>query len=355
MRAIVFLTVLVVVATFTSVDAVPSRLIARKKAASRVSEFGCIKKFVPSPQPTLKQSEKFRGYYTKCNHIPHAHSTDPSETWTDIPENKLIAANKDKITSGVKCMLDWATDYAQPLLKRIISDFVKGERKRDTNVKVRGFTGHPKEVESTMAKVERDYNWDFLRAIDLIRGTIVYKTTAQLEAGVCAFYDFLPKSFGAEKCKIVINKDRLTDKGPRDYKDFMLNIQCDEVGGGSGKMRPFIMELQFHRCDMLATKQGSVEYIRLMMGMTKTDASVVTHNGHHYYEIIRDTAQALHHEKAKKDSGDLHAMVSNLPKAQEYCDVTQAPKFPADGVKNERLWDITEEEGAGLFEFEDVE
>src|SRR5689334_8096867 len=106
-----------------------------------------------------------------------------------------------------------------------------------------------------MRKVKDEYKWDVRRVIDVVRGMIVYQTEAEVQRGVCDFYNWLPKTQGDIKCTIVQDKNRFVGRN-QEYKDFTLTLQC-KFGGESKDERPFKWELQFHRCKMLVAKQGS--------------------------------------------------------------------------------------------------
>jgi len=224
----------------------------------------------------------------------------------------------------VNDMIKWAAANVQTSYANILSMFLDSEKKAKRDCRV--LVAHPKAPDASFQKCKREYASNPRRLVDAIRGTVVYSTAQDMEAGVCAFYEFIKKSFTGEEgkyrfCKIAKQKDRWTPpaNAPADdsgYRDFMLTLECTWAG------REYCTEVQFHVCSMLQAKQGKLDVLKSQLGDNSLNM-----NGHKIYEEYRVMSNA---EKAGPNGLALMAKsraLYALAMGNKKCNLDDAPKF----------------------------
>jgi len=250
-------------------------------------------------------------------------------------------------------MIQWARENVQPSFKILINAFTEAEKTRlgvGADKKVIASVAKPKATDSAWAKIDGDYHANYLRLIDAVRASVIYKSIDDMRDGICAFKTWL-SAYATEKvadCSIVQLKDNTAKPG---YKDFNLSFQCNYI---KDKVKsPYIAELQFHVCNFIMAKQGSVGTIRNILkireGLAKWDA-VKTQtpiplwdldmNGHGMYEkfrVIKDETSPIRADYDARMTWLYSDVAMGSAAAIEACNVKEAPKF--DKFGDEDYWE----------------
>jgi len=262
-----------------------------------------------------------------------------------------------KLREGINRMLTWALANVQSSFKQIIKEFVASELKNafgNDATKVVSDISKPKLSESAWNKIHRDYHDNYLRLIDAVRASVIYKSLDDMKAGVCRFRTFLSK-FSTEltnQCSIVQFKDNTGNAG---YKDINLSFKC-VFGRTSQDVHPYIMELQFHVCNFIMAKQGSAGTVRALLKIPEDARSwdqaklaagtgpvgpwKLDMNGHEMYEAWRKITTATDANKltlTDKMNWLYSTQAMGSPAAIAGCAVKDAPKF--DKYDDDYYWE----------------
>lgn len=95
-----------------------------------------------------------------------------------------------------------------------------------------------KSFDRTKDKVDLDYQGDWKKLTDLVRGSISFQTMDDLVKGVFLFKNFLP---------LEAVKDRIYSPTPSGYRDILALFRDPENG--------IVGEIQFHLCHILRAKE----------------------------------------------------------------------------------------------------
>ncbi len=94
-----------------------------------------------------------------------------------------------------------------------------------------------KSYKRAKVKVEKDFNGDWRKLTDLVRGSLSFQNEEDLEEAIKQFGRYFP---------IVYKEDRLTNPLPSGYKDVLILFQDPD--------NKIIGEVQFHLCHILQVK-----------------------------------------------------------------------------------------------------
>jgi len=146
-----------------------------------------------------------------------------------------------------------------------------------------------KSFERTKEKVDTDYQGDWKKLTDLVRGSMYFKTIEDINNAM--------QKFGQSGLKIVFVKDRFQNPAPSGYRDINILFEDSENG--------VIGEIQFHLCHIADVKEQE----------------------HKIYEVIR-SIEAKAKNELRKLSPEEQLEINNLRlnSNQLYDDALEASK-----------------------------
>jgi len=327
MRTLLLLAVLVL---WASVEALPmarsrSKItkagqLLRHKAGLKA--FTCLAKFSHDKSPS--QPASFNKWHNGQERTYHSSRGQPLKV----------------VQWHTRRLLEWGLKYVQKPFEAILTDFVKYLGNLDPKIEAKAVTARPKTEEGASNKIKNEYDGDILRLVDGVRGSILFGSIADFEAGICHFYEYVKKHGTKAQtifCDITREKDRWTNgMSARDddlgYKDFLINLDCLY---GQDANTHYVTEIQFHLCSTIKAKSAAPNVL--------TSANFpVLKNGHTLYKewgalssgdqltanakaLLRTTSRDLytHFLKAQQVAA---CRIADYPfkkeETQHYCDVT---------------------------------